>query len=557
MKSRKDRYHRPGLPVLLAALLLAGPAPGQDWADPEPIPMDAAALPEKLEDVATPSAVPGGQPCCCCDGASSFDWSKVPVILTLPPLGNAPIVPTGPGYYSLMDVLTGTYRQKPPQYGYPRFGLWADCFFNANFKYLDNPKNTDHDYFDCLHRIHIGEKWLFSTGGSFWWRHENEVNSRLSGFNNNYDLFRVRTYGDLSYLDKFRLFVEFIDAQSLNQNLPPLVIDRNFGDFLNAFIDVKVAEIADQPVYVRGGRQELLLGSQRLISPLEWANTRRTFQGVRAFRQGEKFETHLFWVQPVIPNPTRLDSIDNNQNFAGFWNTYKPRAGTTLDAYYLFLDNTNTLNRLGLEVAPYNVSTLGTRYYRNFEQRWLVDVELMYQLGEQDGESTAAGASTCGLGYHSDRLPWDPTFWVYYDYASGTNSPDGETVNTFRQLFPFGHYYLGWLDLVARQNIHDANAHLYLFPNKWIMVWLQYHHFELASARDALYSAGGVPLRRDPTGAAGTNVGDELDLILNFHLGKHADIVVGYSKLYQGSFLAQTGPGPSPELFFLQYSYRW
>jgi hypothetical protein len=35
---------------------------------------------------------------------------------------------------------------------------------------------------------------------------------------------------------------------------------------------------------------------------------------------------------------------------------------------------------------------------------------------------------------------------------------------------------------------------------------LQYHHFELAQSRDALYNAAGVAIRRDPTGLAGTNV---------------------------------------------------
>ena len=30
-------------------------------------------------------------------------------------------------------------------------------------------------------------------------------------------------------------------------------------------------------VTLRGGRQDLLFGAQRLIGPLDWSNTRRTF----------------------------------------------------------------------------------------------------------------------------------------------------------------------------------------------------------------------------------------------------------------------------------------
>ena len=61
----------------------------------------------------------------------------------------------------------------------------------------------------------------------------------------------------------------------------------------------------------------------------------------------------------------------------------------------------------------------------------------------------------------------------------------------------------------------------------------------------------------DPTGRAGRDVGNELDLVTNFHLTQNQDVLIGWSKLYEGSFLKKTGPGPSPELFYAQYSFRW
>ena len=48
------------------------------------------------------------------------------------------------------------------------------------------------------------------------------------------------------------------------------------------------------------------------------------------------------------------------------------------------------------------------------------------------------------------------------------------------------------------------------------------------------------PIRRDPTGQAGNNVGDEIDLILNFHVARYSDVMVGYSKLFGGGFLERT-----------------
>lgn len=549
------RIYRPA--ALLLGWLLGSFQPGgtQETAQ------EFAAAPAAAKGAAEGKAVllppVDTPPCNACDACGGFDFKKVPPVRIFPRPGDFPIPPSGPGYYSLLDQLTGTCREKPPRYGYPAFGLMAPGIYEADFRYLDDPKNKDHDPFDVLHRIRLGDNWMFSTGGTAWYRHMNEVNSRLSGQDNNFGLYRARIYGDLWFQDRFRLFVEGVYADIGNNNLNPLPIDINRGDFQNLFIDVKVADIKDHPAYVRIGRQEILLGSQRLISPLDWANTRRIFQGVRGFRQGEKFDVDLFWLQPVPINRNHLDNPDNNQNLVGLWTTYRPQKGTFLDMYYLFLDNTNRTATQGIQIAPTNVHTMGTRYAGNKNQ-FLYDVELMFQLGERGGQNLVAGAGTGGVGYNFAKLPLNPTFWAYYDYASGDDSPNGGgNYSTFNQLFPFGHYYLGWIDLVGRQNIHDINAHLFLYPTNWVTVWLQYHHFRLDSGKDALYSLTGSALRRDPTGASGNHVGDEIDVIVNFHLGKHSDILIGYSKLFQGRFLQNTGNGPSPELFFMQYNVRW
>ena len=90
--------------------------------------------------------------------------------------------------------------------------------------------------------------------------------------------------------------------------------------------------------------------------------------------------------------------------------------------------------------------------------------------------------------------------------------------------------------------------------------WLQFHSFWLADRTDALYNAAGNAIRRSPTGTAGTHVGEEIDLVLNFHLTKHADLLTGYSHLWGGEFLRNTASptaAPNAGLYFLQLSYRW
>jgi hypothetical protein len=454
------------------------------------------------------------------------------------------------------------------------------CFDN-DFRYLDREGGQPVDCLDLLKRMHFGDggcPWdecgrpngfMLSIGGEERIQFKNEIggaNGRLNGLDNNYQLLRSRVYADLWYSDLVRVYVEYLDAQSFNQDLPPLAIDQDHSDLLNAFVDVKLGSIDDNPIYGRVGRQELLYGSQRLISPLDWANTLRTFEGAKVFYRSEKFDLDGFWVRPVLTYPGRFDSADYNRQFAGAWATYRPCEGQAIDAYYLYLDSDLPVafgaskgGRLG-----YDVSTIGGRWSGD-KHNVLWDFEGGYQFGMYSNRIVNAGFTSTGIGYAFRDLPWQPQFWAYYDYASGSPVRDSTAeFGTFNQLFPFGHYYFGYLDEIGRENIHDLNFQAAFYPTKWITGVVQYHVFRLDQARDALYgtATGYTTERFDPTGKAGTDVGDELDVTANFQLTRHSSILIGYSKLYSGDFIRLTGATPAarstnPEFLYLQYSFRW
>jgi len=325
------------------------------------------------------------------------------------------------------------------------------------------------------------------------------------------------------------------------------------------FFELKLFEAADKLVYLRAGRQEMLYGSQRLISPLEWANTRRTFEGVKVFRQGEKWDLDTFWVQPVVPNSGELDRPDNQQNLYGNWATYRPDKNKSIDFYLVHFSNDRHVSQLGMDRSPAEITTTGTRFLGD-RDGLLWDFEAMLQAGEQTDRDLAAGAATAGLGRSWKEAGWSPTIWAYYDYASGDKDPSSGDAHTFHHLFPFGHYYMGWMDLVGRQNIHDANLHAYIYPVPWITLWGQYHRFWLDQEKDALYGPGGNALRRDPTGSAGRDVGNEVGLFANFHLTRYSDVMASYNKLYGGRFLEETaGPNGArdAESLYLIFSQRW
>ncbi len=505
------------------------------------------------------------------EGPKTFWETAWPTIVPYPRTGNFYVAPSGPGYYTLYDFLQDRELQDRPRNPYLQWGQNANPFFNVDFRYLDNPNNTESFLFDSLKRIHRGDDWLFSTGGEFRDRYSSLDNAYLynkkplAGADEDFNVIRARVYGDLNYLDVFRLYGEFISADSSPQTIPHLSSDVDKADILNLFVEVKVLTIGGDALYVRGGRQELLFGSQRLISPSDWSNELRTFQGVRALYHTDKVEEDAWWVQPVIVNTGKLDSVDDRQCFVGDYFKYRFNKDVSLDAYCLYLDNDNqtSAGRKGV-LGGYDVNTLGSRLVGQAGDhgQYLFDFEGAVQFGDWSNQTTEADMYVAGLGYWFKDLPAIPTFWVYYDHASGTQDPtNGAEHRTFNQLFPSGHSYYNAEDLFGRQNINDFHLELGLFPLDWLRFTAAYHVLSLDQAKDALYNSSGSVVRQDATGKSGTDIGDALSGSVQFHLDNHQLINISYAHLFSGTFIKETAVTPAAakdqDSLWATYQLKW
>lgn len=495
-------------------------------------------------------------------------WETVPAIQPYPRAGNFNNAPTGPGYYTVLDALRGTPLKDRPKNPYLQWGQNPNPFYNVDFRYLDGKDNTEHFVGDQLKRIHLTDNLLFSTGGELRDRYATIQNPALfnrrpgAGSRDNFNLFRTRVYGDLLYRDDLRLFAEFITAESSNQTIPFAGTDVGRADFLNLFVQAKVATVNDNGVYLRAGRQELLFGSQRLIAPSDWANVRRTFQGLRGSWQGKDFEQDLFVVQPVVPDPSQISSVNRDVLFAGEYFKYRFSKNVSTDLYYLYLENGSpTAARGNGRSGGYGVHTLGNRFLG--EKNGVVwDFENALQLGRYANQDVVAGIAVAGVGYFFKDLPSSPTVWAYYDYASGDPHPGvGGTHRTFNTLFPFGHSYYAGLDAFGRQNLKDFHLEASLFPEKWCRVQAGYHVLRLDSAKDALYNTSGGVVRQDLTGRAGTEVGQAMTGAVQFHLDNHQSVLVQYSHLFSGEFIRRTAVNRDAakdlSALWVQYTLKW
>lgn len=338
-------------------------------------------------------------------------------------------------------------------------------FYDNDFSYLAKP-GADVAFGDAFKRLAVadGNLGVLDLGGQLRERYHHERGmgqepgaTRFTGTDNDLVLTRLRLFSNWQASESVRIYAEGILADvGAESDYIPRPIDRNYGDFLNLFADVQLAD----GLAVRIGRQELLYGNQRLISPLDWANTRRTFEGVKVMTKAGDWAVDGFYTHLVPVDANNLDEADYNQTFYGCYAAYSGFENFTVEPYYIGYDNENP----GEGDSDFSLHTCGVRINGGVDQ-WLWEMEGGPQFGRQSGLGLdqEAAFATMGLGRKlSDALPWSSTLWCYYDYASGNNM--GGDFNRFNDLFPLGHKYFGFVDAVKRQNIESPNVLLTFAP---------------------------------------------------------------------------------------------
>ncbi len=460
-------------------------------------------------------------------------------------------------------------------------GAYKEVFYDNDFNYLDDPAYRGHFFGDELKQIEFGKGWhhgrdsmsctsdacctelagdsctgigstesvkkgpMLDIGGQYRYRYHHERNIRglgLTGRDDNFFLQRTRLFGNFRVNDRLRFYAEYIDALSEFETFTPRPIEENRSDFLNLFVDGTIMDTGSGKLLGRVGRQELLYGAQRAISPLDWANTRRTFDGAKLMWQGKHLDVDGFWSRPLRVSARQFDNPNLDQQFYGVYSTYKDLKDTKVEGYWLGFDDSATGAR---------VDSIGGRYYEE-SGNLLVEVWGNYQFGTNaDDSNHSAGAWTIGLGHKSERT-WNPTWWLYYDWASGDDSLGAG--NGYFQFFPLAHKYLGFMDLFGRRNIESPNVQFSLQPTKKLKLLAWYYYLFLENQRDSPYSVVMTPFfgAIAPGSAA---LGHEIDLLAIYNLSPRSGFVLGYSHFFSGAYYNTPGLPYSgdADFFYTQY----
>lgn len=120
-----------------------------------------------------------------------------------------------------------------------------------------------------------------------------------------------------------------------------------------------------------------------------------------------------------------------------------------------------------------------------------------------------------------------------------------------------GIFFYGYMNLFFWANLRDAEWNLSFILHPSITAFVSYHNFELDQENDAWYTTGLKPYRKDPSGKAGSQLGDEIDLRVVWAFTHHLELMAGYAHLFQGTFIRRTGPSAPADWSFWQILYSW
>jgi hypothetical protein len=296
---------------------------------------------------------------------------------------------------------------------------------------------------------------------------------------------------------------------------------------------------------LRAGRQELVFGDQRLVGHGNWLNTARSFDGVRGVFRHKKLRVDAFAASVVA---IQMDDI--NRSGAGNYLygadaplSILPNAGIVEP--YLFIRTAENLPTETGAPGDLTSATSGLRMVGKLSARTDYNLEAAIQRGSLGSDTIAASAAHALVGRSIPARSTTIRVFGEYNFASGDDTAGDGARGTFDQLYPTGHDKYGLADQVGWKNIHHLRTGVEARPHTKLALAGSYHSFWLASATDALYSAGGAVLARIPTGAPDRHVGQELDIQATYTPSPRIHVHGGYAHMFTGAFLKAATPGRS------------
>jgi hypothetical protein len=361
-------------------------------------------------------------------------------------------------------------------------------------------------------------------------------------------LMRTRFGGGLKLAPGVKGYFSIQDARIMGAEGSPSGTLANVDLFL-AYADID--SIGRRPFALRVGRQVFQYGDGRVVSGSDWGNAGRAWDGARV-----RFTPKQWQVDGLVSWISEGRLTGGDRLFMGGDALWKPSKFAEAELYTFMrsFGDSGFTSETGSRGRLYD-ATSGLRL-RLMRGRYDVKGEGAVQRGHRAGDGVNAwfGAVRAAMD-----LPgrWKPRVQAEWIAASGDKNPTDGSSQRYDPVYWSGHGYLGTLDVVGCSNVVDWNGVIFVQPGKTWGANAEVHRFRLMQARDAWADDAGTTLRRSTAGTAGLDIGTELDLGLKWDPRPRVGLSGGWSHLWIGDYVLNTGGGDDLDWGYLQLAFSF
>ncbi|WP_408589459.1 alginate export family protein [Novosphingobium sp.] len=313
--------------------------------------------------------------------------------------------------------------------------------------------------------------------------------------------------------------------------------DQTGIDLLQGFGEWRFALGKESALTVRGGRELVALGSERLVGLRYGPNIPQAFDGARATITHKALKVDLLHLRPVQVGQRDFDDrTSDTRQLDAIYATWSAARNVAFDAYVL--DYRNSAARFGGAAGVERRSTLGLRAFGR-EGRFAWNWEAMVQRGHFAGQRIRAWslATETSVAFPAARLK--PRLRLRANYASGDRKAGDGTLGTFNAMFPKGKYF-GELSPIGPRNIINLHPGLDISLGKSVSVEIAGVSFWRAALADGVYDVPGQEIR-SAGGSTARHIGDQVELSASWKASDTLSFAASLSLFRAGAFLRETG----------------
>jgi hypothetical protein len=305
--------------------------------------------------------------------------------------------------------------------------------------------------------------------------------------------------------------------------------DEDGLDVYQAFGEVR--NVADLPLDIRAGRQEIVYGTEMLLGNASFGSG-LSHDAVRVAYDTDLWSIHGWWSKEVdavsVTPPAPPNPADDDADLWGIYGMLKPQGGTGLDVYWLHL-------RDATDAVEDRRHTLGTRIYTAIARVLTLNGEFAWQFGNTGpgDDSIRAFAGEASAELKLSDMAFTPRFTAGYAFATGDSNPGDSRAETFNPLYGNNHPRLGLSDVFSLTNLHAVNVAGALSPHEKVETGAAYHSFWAFQPDDP---NAPLVLPAAPTGDS-RFIGHEMNLFVNFRYSEFLTGQLAWAHIFPAQYL--------------------